>query len=64
VAATAVEDARIAVDAPTAVEDVPIAVVAPVGLDSNAVPAARVMTAAIKADIPARRAVLSLFQKC
>jgi hypothetical protein len=59
-----VADARIAVDVPTVVEAVPIGVVAPVGLDSNAVPAARVMAAAIKADIPARRAVLSLFQKC
>jgi hypothetical protein len=52
------------VDAPTVVEAAPIVADAPADLDSNAVPAARVMTAAIKADIPARRVVLSLFQKC
>ena len=61
-AAIAVADARIAaVGVQTPVADAPIAVDAQVVVhDSNAVPAAaQDMTAAIKADIPALRAVHS-----
>jgi hypothetical protein len=50
-------DARIAVDVPIAVAVALIVADAPADLDSNAVPAAQGMTAATRADIPARRAV-------
>ena len=53
-----------AVAAPTAGADVPIAADAPADRVSNAVPADRGMTVAIKAGIPVRRAVHSSFLKC